>query len=166
MNKRSGKFYSKNEKKIMEKYGLKATPRSGSGWLIKEDGQNDHIIAQLKSTDANGYKLSLDDIDKLEYHAMVENKIPLFIIEFLQRDEVFFVLKPQDLIKLSKYLEIGEYKESEILNEINKEENENKEVKRKKVSSSNKARKKFYKELEKERELKNEKYRRKRNNWK
>ena len=165
MNKRSGKFYSKNEKEIMERYGLKATPGSGSGWLAKEDGQNDHVIAQLKSTDANSYKLSLDDIDKLEYHAMVENKIPLFIIEFLQRDEIFFVLKPQDLIKLSKYLEIGEYKESKILNEIN-ETKEEKKIKRKKISSSNKARKKFYKELEKERELKNEKYRRKRNNWK
>ena len=164
MNKRSGKFYSKNEKEIMERYGLKATPGSGSGWLAKEDGQNDHVIAQLKSTDANSYKLSLDDIDKLEYHAMVENKIPLFIIEFLQRDEIFFVLKPQDLIKLSKYLEIGEYRESKILNEIN-ETKEEKEIKRKKISSSSKARKKFYEDLEKERELKNEKYR-KRKNWK
>ena len=98
---------------------------------------------------------------------MVENKIPLFIIEFLQRDEIFFVLKPQELIKLSKYLEIGEYKESKILNEINEinETKEEKEIKRKKISSSNKARKKFYEDLEKERELKNEKYR-KRKNWK
>ena len=71
----------------MEEYGLKATPQSGAGWLIKEDGQNENIIAQLKSTDAQSYRISLDDIDKLEYHAMVENKIPLFIIEFLERDE-------------------------------------------------------------------------------
>lgn len=162
-NRRTGKFYSKNEKEIMSRYGLKATPMSGAGWIAKEDGYNDYVLAQLKSTDANSYKLLLDDIDKLEYHAIVENKIPLFIIEFLQRDEVYFVLKPNDLVKLSKYLELGEYKETKILNELN-ELNEKKEKesnnKRKKIESSNKARKHFYKELEEERKKKSEKFRR------
>lgn len=160
-NRRSGKFYSKNEKEIMSRYGLKATPMSGAGWIAKEDGYNDYVLAQLKSTDANSYKLLLDDIDKLEYHAIVENKIPLFIIEFLQRDEVYFVLKPNDLVKLSKYLELGEYKETKILNELNeKKEKELNNNKRKKIESSNKARKRFYKELEEERKKKSEKFRR------
>lgn len=163
-NRRTGKFYSKNEKEIMSKYGLKATPMSGAGWIAKEDGYNDYVLAQLKSTDANSYKLLLDDIDKLEYHAIVENKIPLFIIEFLQRDEVYFVLKPNDLVKLSKYLELGEYKETKILNELNelneKKEKELNNNKRKKIESSNKARKRFYKELEEERKKKSEKFRR------
>lgn len=163
-NRRTGKFYSKNEKEIMNRYGLKATPMSGAGWIAKEDGYNDYVLAQLKSTDANSYKLLLDDIDKLEYHAIVENKIPLFIIEFLQRDEVYFVLKPNDLVKLSKYLELGEYKETKILNELNelneKKEKELNNNKRKKIESSNKARKRFYKELEEERKKKSEKFRR------
>lgn len=160
-NRRTGKFYSKNEKEIMNRYGLKATPMSGAGWIAKEDGYNDYVLAQLKSTDANSYKLLLDDIDKLEYHAIVENKIPLFIIEFLQRDEVYFVLKPNDLVKLSKYLELGEYKETKILNELNeKKEKELNNNKRKKIESSNKARKRFYKELEEERKKKSEKIRR------
>lgn len=160
-NRRTGKFYGKNEKEIMSRYGLKATPMSGAGWIAKEDGYNDYVLAQLKSTDANSYKLLLDDIDKLEYHAIAENKIPLFIIEFLQRDEVYFVLKPNDLVKLSKYLELGEYKETKILNELNeKKEKELNNNKRKKIESSNKARKRFYKELEEERKKKSEKFRR------
>ena len=160
-NRRTGKFYSKNEKEIMNRYGLKATPMSGAGWIAKEDGYNDYVLAQLKSTDANSYKLLLDDIDKLEYHAIVENKIPLFIIEFLQRDEVYFVFKPNDLVKLSKYLELVEYKETKILNELNeKKEKELNNNKRKKIESSNKARKRFYKELEEERKKKSEKFRR------
>lgn len=159
-NRRTGKFYSKNEKEIMNRYGLKATPMSGAGWIAKEDGYNDYVLAQLKSTDANSYKLLLDDIDKLEYHAIVENKIPLFIIEFLQRDEVYFVLKPNDLVKLSKYLELGEYKETKILNELNEKKEKELNNKRKKIESSNKARKRFYKELEEERKKKSEKFRR------
>ena len=157
-NRRSGKFYSKNEKEIMSRYGLKATPMSGAGWIAKEDGYNDYVLAQLKSTDANSYKLLLDDIDKLEYHAIVENKIPLFIIEFLQRDEVYFVLKPNDLVKLSKYLELGEYKETNILNELNVNEENIENDKIKKITSSKKATKKFYEELENERKRKNEKF--------
>ena len=156
-NKRSGKFYSKNEKEVMKSYGLDVTPMSGAGWLIKEDGQNDHIIAQLKSTDSNSYRISLDDIDKLEYHALVENKIPLFIVEFLQRDERYFIIRPEDLMKLSKYLKIGEYKETNILNELNKNEEKVKDDKNKKIISSKKATKKFYEELENERKKRNEK---------
>ena len=157
-NKRSGKFYSKNEKEVMKSYGLDVTPMSGAGWLIKEDGQNDHIIAQLKSTDSNSYRISLDDIDKLEYHALVENKIPLFIVEFLQRDERYFIIRPEDLMKLSKYLKIGEYKETNILNELNKNEEKVKDDKNKKIISSKKATKKFYEELENERKKRNEKF--------
>lgn len=158
MRKRNGKFYNKNEKEIMKSYGLDATPMSGAGWLIKEDGQNEHIIAQLKSTDSNSYRISLDDIDKLEYHALVENKIPLFIIEFLQRDERYFIIRPADLMKLSKYLKIGEYKETNILNELNVNEENIENDKIKKITSSKKATKKFYEELENERKRKNEKF--------
>lgn len=38
MARRSGKFYSKNEKEIMRRFGLKPTKASGSGWIEKEDG--------------------------------------------------------------------------------------------------------------------------------
>lgn len=158
MGKRNGKFYSKNEKEVMKSYGLDSTPMSGAGWLIKEDGQNEHIITQLKSTDSNSYRISLDDIDKLEYHALVENKIPLFIIEFLQRNERYFVIRPEDLMKLSKYLKIGEYKETNILNELNVNEENIENDKIKKITSSKKATKKFYEELENERKRKNEKF--------
>ena len=33
MPKRSGKFYSKNEKKTLEKLGLRSIPFSGAGWI-------------------------------------------------------------------------------------------------------------------------------------
>ena len=51
-NKRSFKFYRQNEAEVMKSLGLKPTKNSGSGWIEKEDGQNDYIICQLKSTDA------------------------------------------------------------------------------------------------------------------
>ena len=64
--KRSGKFYRKNEKEVMESLGLKPTYNSGSGWVEKEDGQNEDVICQLKSTDAQSIKINQKDIRILE----------------------------------------------------------------------------------------------------
>lgn len=33
MNKRTGKFYRRNEEEVMESLGLKPTKNSGSGWV-------------------------------------------------------------------------------------------------------------------------------------
>lgn len=99
--KRSGKFYRRNEKEIMQQLGLNPTPNSGSGWIVKEDGENDNCICQLKSTDAQSIKVSLDDIHTLDYHALVSHKIPIFVIQFLKTNEVFLLIKPQELQEIA-----------------------------------------------------------------
>ena len=44
MNKRSTKFYRKNEAEVMKSLGMKPTKNSGSEWVEKEDGQNEQLI--------------------------------------------------------------------------------------------------------------------------
>ena len=100
-NKRSGKFYRNNEKEVMESLGLNPTPNSGSGWIVKEDGESEDIIAQLKSTDANSIRINKKDIDTLIYHSDVSHKIPLFIIQFLNSNDTYFIIRPEDLEDLS-----------------------------------------------------------------
>lgn len=100
--KRSGKFYRKNEKEVMKSLGFNPTPNSGSGWIIKEDGQNDLAICQLKSTDANSIKINLQDLHTLEYNSIVAHKIPVFAIQFLKTNEVFLVIKPENLSDVSE----------------------------------------------------------------
>ena len=41
--KRSGKFYSKNEKETLKKLGLKPIAFSGAGWISKEDGESENL---------------------------------------------------------------------------------------------------------------------------
>lgn len=103
-NKRTGKFYRKNEQEVMESLGFKPTPNSGSGWLIKEDGQNEHAICQLKSTDASSIKINQKDIEVLEYNALVSHKIPVFAIQFLNTNEVFLLVRPEDLENVSRII--------------------------------------------------------------
>lgn len=111
---RSFKFYRKNEQEVMESLGLKPTKNSGSGWIEKEDGQNDYVICQLKSTDAQSIKVNQKDIRTLEKNAMIEHKIPMFAVQFLNTGEVWLMLKPEGLQDASEYILTGSIKESRL----------------------------------------------------
>ena len=105
--KRSGKFYRKNEEEVMRSLGLEPTVNSGSGWIEKEDGQSEHIICQLKSTDANSISVKKLDLDKLARNAAVSHKLPVFAIQFLGSQEVYLLIKPEYLQEVSEYIETG-----------------------------------------------------------
>ena len=111
---RSFKFYRKNEEEVMKSLGLKPTKNSGSGWIEKEDGQNDYVICQLKSTDAQSIKVNQKDIRTLEKNAMIEHKIPMFAIQFLNTGEVWLMLKPDDLPDAAEYILTGSIKENMV----------------------------------------------------
>jgi hypothetical protein len=91
----------------MKALGLTPTKNSGSGWIEKEDGVNDYILCQLKSTDAQSIKVNQKDIRMLEYNAGVSHKIPVFAIQFLNTGEVWLMSKPEDLTAVSQYIQTG-----------------------------------------------------------
>ena len=107
MQSRGTKFYRKNEEEVMKALGFKPTPNSGAGWISKEDGDNDYLICQLKSTDARSISVKLQDIHTLEYNADVSHKIPVFAIQFLSTGEVWLMAKPEDFDEVSKYITTG-----------------------------------------------------------
>ena len=97
MNKRSTKFYRKNEAEVMKRLGFKPTKNSGAGWIEKEDGQNEQCICQLKSTDKQSISVKQNDIHILEQNAAVAHKLPVFALQFLNTGEVWVMIKPEDL---------------------------------------------------------------------
>lgn len=102
---RSQKFYQKNEKQVMDVLGFKPTKRSGAGWIEKEDGENKYCLCQLKSTDRSSIAVSKLDVDKLLYHSSVSKKLPVFAIQFLQSNETFLVVRPEDIGGIAKYVQ-------------------------------------------------------------
>ena len=92
----------------MKLLGLQPTKNSGSGWVEKEDGQNEDVICQLKSTDAESIRIKRSDIFTLEYNAEVAHKIPVFAIQFLDGNDVFVVVRPEFLEDVAAYLNTGE----------------------------------------------------------
>lgn len=143
MNKRSGKFYFRNEKETLSKLGLSPAPGSGSGWVVKEDGENDIAMVQLKSTDSSSYRLDMLDMKKLEYHASVSNKIPIFLVQFLKQDKIYAIVEVGNIPDLATTLETGSVPPRSFFeeDEINKAK-----PKRQKIKASAKAREQFFKE--------------------
>lgn len=152
MGKRSGKFYRKNEAEVMRGLGLEPTPNSGSGWVVKEDGQSDDVICQLKSTDANRITVVKQDLDKLEYNAGVAHKLPVFAVQFLQSNEVYLLVRPENLQEIAEYLKTGEVPDIDY--GIDLSEHELKPRKKRKIKSSSSAREEFMKENDKKFEKK------------
>jgi hypothetical protein len=140
MRKRSGKFYSNNEKKTLESLGFVPSPMSGAGWIVKEDGENDVAMVQLKSTDSSSYRLDILDMKKLEYHAYVSNKIPIFLVQFLKQDKVYAIV---DVSNIDDLFEAFNCNKKPEYQKITKIENKNE---RKMIRSSKKSRDEFMKE--------------------
>ena len=97
MTKRSTKFYRKNEAEVMHRLGFKPTRNSGATWIEKCDGQSDHCICELKSTDNSSFTLKQDYLHTLESHAIEAHKLPVFAFQFLNADEVWISIKESDI---------------------------------------------------------------------
>lgn len=143
---RTTKFYFKNEKEVMQELGLVPTKGSGSSWLEKEDGSNDYVIAQLKSTDKASYKLNQLDLEKLEYNAAVSSKVPMFVIQFLNNDSRYALMAIEDIPKIAQYINTGYIEEADRMPMMDLEDVKPKRKKKPKIVNSKSARDQFFTE--------------------
>lgn len=97
MNKRTTKWYRKNEAELMKRLGFKPTRNSGATWIDKADGQNDHCICELKSTDKASFTVKQEYLHTLEANAIEAHKLPVFAFQFINRDEVWLAVKESDI---------------------------------------------------------------------
>lgn len=135
----------------MKDLGLEPTKNSGSTWIEKGDGQNEHVICELKSTDANSYRIQLQDLQKIQHHANVSHKVPVFAVQFIQAEEVYLVLKPEDLMDLAEGLAEGfknSSKDTDMFDIDIDGVQDTKPAITKTIKSSNSARAEFHKERE------------------
>ena len=97
MAKRTTKWYRKNETEVMQRLGFKPTRNSGATWIDKGDGQNEHCICELKSTDNASYRLEQTTLHTLEANAIEAHKLPVFALQFLNADEIWVSVKETDI---------------------------------------------------------------------
>ena len=145
--KRSGKFYYSNEKKVMKALGFNSVPGSGSGWILKEDGESDTALVQLKSTDSSRYTLDMLDMKKLEYHADVSNKIPIFLVQFLKQDRIYAIVDITNIHEASEAIKTRKTQKVEKITQISSSDFVGRKTV--KASTSTKSRDKFFEERSK-----------------
>lgn len=127
----------------MKGLGFKPAPASGAGWIVKEDGENDLAMVQLKSTDSTRYTLDMLDMKKLEYHANISHKIPIFVVQFLKEDRLYAIVPVDNIIDLKDSVETGRIQDKVTIKEPEPV------TSRRLVKSSKKAREQFFEEREK-----------------
>lgn len=127
----------------MKGLGFKPAPASGAGWIVKEDGENDLAMVQLKSTDSTRYTLDMLDMKKLEYHANTSHKIPIFVVQFLKEDRLYAIVPVDNIIDLKDSVETGRIQDKVTIKEPEPV------TSRRLVKSSKKAREQFFEEREK-----------------
>lgn len=97
MSKRSTKWYRKNEAEVMHRLGFEPTRNSGATWIDKGDGQSDHCLCELKSTDHESFSIKQSVLHQLEAQAIEAHKLPVFAFQFINTDEVWVAIKESDI---------------------------------------------------------------------
>jgi hypothetical protein len=147
---RKQKWYLKNEVEVMTDLGLKPAKGSGNGWIEKEDGENDYVLAQLKSTDKQSYKLNQLDIKRLEYNAMVAKKIPMFVLQFLNDDSRYALVAIEDLPDIAEYIKTGNVVQAREEPILDLEDKPKKRKSKPVIKSSASAREEYFAQKQKE----------------
>jgi hypothetical protein len=103
---RSKKEWNKREKKVMSNIKVKRQPMSGANWLFKEDGESEDFLVQLKSTEKGSITVQLQDVLTLFEHAFTSKKIPLFLLDFIDKEtkdeDLLICIRKRDLEKVLK----------------------------------------------------------------
>lgn len=73
---------------------------SGNGWVRKGDVRSDKELWECKITSAKSYSLKRADLNKLNEQALMDGRIPIFLIEFMQEGESFVVLSKDDYLEM------------------------------------------------------------------
>lgn len=90
------------EKRAAKDYGGKVTPGSGNQWMHKADVHTNDYIVECKSTVKKSYSIKEADFTKLYYQAIIENKIPLFEIEFSETGRTLVLMDKNDFIPMKE----------------------------------------------------------------
>lgn len=152
--KRTGKDWYNNEREVMELLGLSQVPGSGSSWVAREDGENDFVLCQLKSTDASSIRVQLQDIHELQVHAAESSKLPVFAVQFRETNEVFLLVSPVDLQEAAEHLSDPRKRKARSKKRAVVQVGSSEWEPPKPVASASKGREKFQKEHEKKYEKK------------
>jgi len=94
------KLWKKKEKDDAKSFGGREQPRSGAGWKNKQDVKTDMFLIENKTTIKKSFSVKHKYWKEIKTNAVLEGRMPLLSIRFLEDDTDLVVLDKDDLIEL------------------------------------------------------------------
>lgn len=97
--KRIMKASNKQEKRTALRYGGTRQPRSGAGWIKKNDVRADNFLIENKLTmNAKSYTVKFDELRALASNALKEDRTP--VLQFDLGGKSFVILQEDDFLEI------------------------------------------------------------------
>lgn len=86
----------RQERALSRKIGGTVNSGSGNGWVRKGDVRSDNELWELKITSAKSYALKDAELEKNSTQALIDGRIPIFLIEFKTSGNAWAILSKED----------------------------------------------------------------------
>src|SRR6267142_34725 len=97
----------KQERAFSHMVGGSLNSGSGNGWLRKADVRTEKELFELKITDKKSYALKDTELEKLSDQALIDGRIPVFMVEFKSTGNSWVILSKEDYLTLREEASIG-----------------------------------------------------------
>jgi len=90
----------RQERRLSTLVGGSVNSGSGNGWIRKADVRSEKELWELKITSAKSYSLKDAELSKHNDQAIVDGRIPVFMIEFDGSGNEWIILSKDDYLEL------------------------------------------------------------------
>lgn len=97
----------RQERHLSTEIGGSVNSGSGNGWIRKSDVRTDSELWELKITSAKSYPLKDAELEKNSTQALIDGRIPIFLVEFKSSGNSWVILSKDDYMDLRERAEIG-----------------------------------------------------------
>lgn len=97
----------RQERSLATKLGGSVNSGSGNGWIRKGDVRTEDELFELKITSAKSYSLKDAELETLTNQALVDGRIPIFMVEFKTTGNAWVIMSKDDYLTLREEAQIG-----------------------------------------------------------
>lgn len=90
----------RQEKALGRLVGGTVNSGSGNGWIRKGDVRTEEELFELKITSAKSYSLKDAELEKNYNQALIDGRIPIFLIEFKTSGNSWVIMSKEDYLTL------------------------------------------------------------------
>jgi hypothetical protein len=90
----------KQEARLAKQLGGTRNSGSGNGWIRKSDVRSEDLLVEAKITSAKSFSVKDDELQKNIGYAIVDGRMPIFLVEFKTTGNSYVILAEDDFLDL------------------------------------------------------------------